>query len=78
VDGHGSSRVSTWSGSEAGRGVLVEAGQLDGACPTELFGSSRPSSTCLWERRVKENMYHYIKLLCSYVVLTCDVYQWDL
>ncbi len=29
-------------------------------CPTELFGTSRPSSTSLWKCGVKENMYHCI------------------
>ncbi len=26
-------------------------------CPTELFGSSRPYSTCLWKFGIEQNMY---------------------
>jgi hypothetical protein len=41
-------------------------------CPAELFGSSKPSSTHLWEHGLNENICCCIKFLCCcYLNLWC-------
>jgi hypothetical protein len=39
-------------------------------CPTELFGSSRPSSTCPLVREMKRNMYRCMYSSCCAAMLS--------